>query len=121
MTKRQRETLDKLIDSFLAEKRVSGGGFALVTEQDYDQLNEIIDTLVALKWSPDPDGDRPINWKLIDRTKFEPMHYFPVPYEHKMQDIHEQNGRLDTLLSNVSLATEALNTTLKIMRLRKGK
>jgi len=114
MTARQRKTLDRLIDRFLAEKRKSDGGYAPVTEQDWSQLNEIIDTLVMLKWSPDPDGDWPIDWKLIDRTQYEPMHYHPVPYDHKTVAKLE---RLSTVAMNATIATDELNTSIRLLQL----
>lgn len=111
-----KKLLNILIDEFLAVRRESDGGYAPVTEMDLEQLDTIIYKLIGMKWAIDPDGDLPIDFKIIDRTRFEPLHYEPVPYQHKMRDELEQRGRFDTLMMNASIAIRELDTTLRIMR-----
>lgn len=101
----------KMIDEFLEETRKSRGGWAPVEPQDEEQLDEIIDALVNAKWSADPDGDRPMRWKLIDRTKYEPMHFQPVEYDHKT------NNPLRILrdhLSNLKVAQDKVDMMFRL-------
>ena len=115
MRERERRVLDKLIDKFLAERRVSDGGWAPVTESDSYQLNAIIERLVRMKWTADPDGDRPIEWRIIDRTQFGRLQYAPVPYEH---DADGELGleRLNIVLLNANIANRELDVTLRILQ-----
>jgi len=116
MRKREREALDRLIDRFLAERRESdAGGWAPVTLADIERLHIILNKIIRMKWGADPDGDRPINWQLIDRTKFEPMHYDPVPYEHQVEGAAKFE-RLGIVMRNARLANSELDTTLRLMQ-----
>ena len=54
--------------------------------------------------------------KLIDRSRYWPMHYFPIPYDHKAKTVEEKDRILELLLTNLSMATDAVDTHLKIMR-----
>jgi hypothetical protein len=114
MRKTERKALAGLIDRFLAERRESDGGYAPVTESDLNKLYAIISRLVRMKWGMDPDGDRPIEWKLIDRTRFERMHYVPIPYEHKAKG-EAVFDRLHFVALNASIANRDLDTTLKLL------
>lgn len=110
-----KKLLNILIDEFLAVRRESDGGYAPVTEKDLEQLDTIIYKLIGMKWAMDPDGDLPIDFKIIDRTRFEPMHYDPVPYQHKTEDDPlAQRGRLAILMMNAHIALEALDTQMRI-------
>lgn len=76
----------RLIADFLTEYRESdNGGWAPVTEDDLDRFYDIICELIALKWSEDCDGDRPIEVDVTDRTRYHRLHYTPVPYTHDME------------------------------------
>ena len=116
MSSRERSALDKRINEFLTDRRMGDGGWAPVTERDLNQLCAIIDWLIKMKWETDPDGDFPINWKVIDRTRFEPMHYHPVPYEHKARDDAALADRLSTVLTNADIATHALSMSLRVLQ-----
>lgn len=103
------EELSKNIKKFLKERRVSsGGGWAPVTDDDMDLFHEIISGLIEAKWGQDADGDRPMQYKLIDRTKYRPMHYFSVPYGHRDGCREEE---FDNAMTNLSMAMEAIRTT----------
>jgi hypothetical protein len=115
MSRRGRSALDKLIDKFLAESRKSDGGWAPVTERDLGQLYIIVEKIIGMKWGQDPDGDLPIEWKIIDRTRFERLHYFPVPYEHKAKD-ELALEHLSTVVTNANIANDELSTTLRVLQ-----
>lgn len=118
MSKRDRTALAKSIDEFLTERRKSDGGYAPVTELDFNQLCTIIDRIVKMKWSKDPDGDLPIEVEVIDRTRFEPMHYAPVPYEHEVKNALEQGQRLSIVLMNSQIASRELDITLRNLQFK---
>ena len=58
----------------------------------------------------DCDGDLPVQVKVLDRTRFQPSHYLPIPYDHKAASIKELNEIGDRLTKNVQIAIEALQS-----------
>jgi hypothetical protein len=52
---------------------------------------------------------------LIDRSRFEAFHYFPIPYSDpaRVTTEVEYDKITDTLLSNLRMATEALTTHIQ--------
>lgn len=106
-------TVFQKLTDFLQERRVSSGGYAEITERDIKDLYQLIDAIIVAKCAPDPDGDYPIDFKLIDRTKYWPMHYLPEPYDHELKNVEDG---LDTALTNLSMAN---NRVMQLMRLRR--
>lgn len=51
----------------------------------------------------------------LDRSRYWPQHWFPVPYDHKAKTVEEKERILSCLLTNLSMATEAMDTHLKLM------
>lgn len=68
------------------------------------------------KFGVDADGDCPVNVLVIDRTKYEPMHYSPVPYEHLAKTNEDMLVIEDRLLRNLETAMSQL---LRFRRLQK--
>ena len=64
------DKLSSLIDTFLAERKESDGGWPSVKGEEIFDLSDIIFELIESKWSPDADGDSPVEFTLIDRTKY---------------------------------------------------
>jgi hypothetical protein len=102
------EELSQRIKTFLKERRESDGGWAPVTDEDMEQFHAVIYALIEAKWGADPDGDRPIDYILIDRTKYRPMDFFPLPYGHRTGKREEE---FDNAMTNLSMAMEAIRTT----------
>lgn len=117
MKKVTKKVLEK-IEAFLNERRVSDGGFAPVTDKDMEQLHEVMYALVEAKWGSDPDGDRPLNYILIDRTKYWPMHYQPVLYAHNCCQDEERRESLRQKMANIRTAAEDVDRHLHIDELR---
>lgn len=111
------QKLQQAIESFLADRRKSEGGFAPVEKGDMKKLYRVLDLLIDAKWQKDPDGDLPVNYKLIDRTRYEPMHFFTVPYEHKAKTDEEREDILDRHLTNLRMSADRVDNLLKIRRL----
>jgi len=61
----------------------------------------------------------------LDRTRYWPMHWFPVPYDFDPLPPEEEERVLEARLTNLSLATEEITRHLKMRefhkRLYKGK
>jgi len=112
----------ELLKEFLSEHRESkDSGFAPVTEQDMQQLYELMHAIVTAKWSPDCDGDRPINFDIIDRTRFEPMHWAKTPYRHHAECMENRMAAnrllediLDSCVTNVRTAAARLDTEIRV-------
>jgi hypothetical protein len=99
-----RESLNAAINEFLKERRESkGGGWAAIEPEDIDQLHEILARLVLLRCAEDADGDLPIEWNLIDRRRYEPMHFDAVPYSHGIENRQRSAEAFEAHYSKVSL------------------
>ena len=98
--------LNARIESFLGKKSKSQGGFAPVGEKDLEELSEILRGLIKAKYEEDPDGDLPVSYELIDRTRFENTHWCRIP--HAKDDAENDLMHLCTSLraatANLSIA-----------------
>lgn len=104
----------KKIEAFLNERRTSKGGWAPVTDKDMEQLHAVMYALTEAKWGPDEDGDRPLNYILIDRTKFWPMSYRPILYAHDDCPPEERVEALRQLMSNIQISAKDVDKHLHI-------
>lgn len=100
-----------LVDQFLAERRESAGGYAPFTRDDGQLLHRLLYALDRAKFGSDPDGDTPLNWLVINRTKCQPHHYVCVPYAHKNLD-----GAFHDSLLNLETATKAVRECMWEMK-----
>ena len=105
--------------AWLNQPRESSGGWAEITDDDFDELGYLVDGLIALKCEKDPDGDRPIDFKLINRTKDEPMHFRSVPYTRSDNTEEEILDIVSKHHSNYVVANGFLNTILAVFMDRK--
>ncbi len=104
-----RALLNRIISEWLADYRESDGGWAAITSEDVNNLYSIIRCLIDLKCRADPDGDRPIDVHLIDRTLYWPHQYRDVPYDGEAPDAEA----LQALLDNAQIANFRLCSFLK--------
>lgn len=95
------------INKFLSEKKESYGGWAEVEDSDIVALKEIIHDLIDEKCSPDPDGDRPIEFILVNRRKEQSICFEPVPYWWAHQDV-DLNDCFEIIVGNLSIASNEL-------------
>lgn len=78
-----RKALLEKIAKFCDDRRRSeDGGWAEVRDGDLDALGRILYEIIEAKWQKDADGDVPINFRVVDRTRHFPLHYRPVRYDH---------------------------------------
>lgn len=94
--------LNKIIAEFLANHCQSTGGWAKVIPADIEKLRHIVWMLIRLKCDADPDGDYPIEFKIIDRTQDECFNFVTVPYSDK-----DEAGHIDAVLINAGIANRA--------------
>jgi len=112
------KNLTKMLEAFLKKKSESqNGGFAKVSEGEIEDLYKIIRCILELKYEKDASGDIPVDFRLVDRTKFERLHYIPVPYEHKAKNDDERMDILSVLNLNLSIASRELDTHVRIQNL----
>lgn len=113
------------LEAFLCpqEKRKSTGGYAPVEDGDMNDLAQILRMLIERKWETDPDGDRPVDWELIDRTKYEPMPYRrQIPYRHHDEGLDPIGKEelasevLEACITNAQSAMQRLNTEARILQ-----
>jgi hypothetical protein len=99
-----RDEFDTKVNAFLESRNLSAGGWAPCSQQDLDQLSELINGLISLKFEADPDGDVPVQFRLINRTQCWPLHFHPLLYEDK-QPAGTTMTHEDVLLLNLQRAT----------------
>jgi len=110
------------LTKFLSEHcETEGYGWAPVTHNDIAHLHQLMDAIVDAKWDADCDGDRPINFQIVDRTRFEPMHFTQVPYRHHADGFVNPLAReawnaqvLEACMRNMKTATDMFDTEVHI-------
>jgi len=113
-----KKKLIKTIENFLEERIESlDGGWPEVSEKDYKELVEIIDTIIEFKWESDSGGCRPIIPILNDRTRYEMIFYNQIIYDTYFDDEKQLTKeeflrRLRSLNYNVKIAQDQLSNTL---------
>lgn len=116
MTKKMVEKRRKillLMESFLEERREVGkSGWAEVTPDDLAMLDNVLTALIEAKCAPDADGDRPIEFRLIDRTREMLPPFQPMPYR---RDVGEERF-LEHAQFNLSVAYSQFDTAYQIFR-----
>jgi hypothetical protein len=100
----------KKLDKFCANPSLSEGGFAPVADGDLNVLSNLIYTIIQSKY----EEDLPINFKLVDRTKYQYMHYEPIPYRHLAKTEKDREKIFDSLMFNLNIAYGEIDNYLKI-------
>lgn len=83
----------------------------------FDEWIEKISEEAKVKFGIDADGDCPVDILFIDRTKYEPIHWWLVPYEHKAKTTEELD-EVETAVAN-NLET-ALSKYQRFLMLKKN-
>lgn len=121
MNKRERQKLitkaHKALDAFLKEGRESkGGDWAAFTTNDELDLYVLMDAIAKAKFEEDSDGDRPLSYKMVNRTHQQPLYYTPLPYLYKAKTLLDIQKYMRLASMNLNIATEdmrALNATFE--------
>lgn len=101
--------LAKRIDAFLRGVQTpcsDTGGHAEVTDDQLDDLREIVQLLIAARWERNSDGDRPVGFRIVDRTKYESSHFVDMPHS----DDVDPEEYLDSAAFNVGIAQSNFQT-----------
>lgn len=97
----------EMLEDFLEHREPSvNNGFALVSKEDFDTFVGIVYEIINAKWEPDPDGDFPINARIINRHFKEVIPYTAVTYRSidKNQYTKDILGNLRTAVREVTLS-----------------
>ncbi len=113
-------TIDHMVLKFLKDKRDSDGGWAEVTEIDMLLLNGIVEQLIAEKFQEDPDGDLPVEYKLINRTTHQRMHFLPLKNLDFDDGLKALIAQVKDAQVNLSIATDQVRCAVGRLDLRKG-
>jgi acyl-CoA-binding protein len=96
------------ITAFLATPSPSqDGGYALVDEADMGQLADILRELIAAKYEADVDGDRPVSFQLVDRTRYQWQPFMMLRHLGRRDAGHDLlaiQANLRQAMCNLSLA-----------------
>lgn len=106
------EDLRNRIEAWLAKPQQLSirNGFADVSSGDVEELDDLIRALVKYRYAPDPDGDRPILWSLLNWRTHEIPPFFLLPKDTRTN--HDR--RLKIAASNVNAASIQLNHVVKM-------
>lgn len=123
------ENVIEMVTEFIAVRKESKGGYAPVETDEVRQLAEIMKSLIELKYEEDPDGDMPIEFRIVDRTRFESHIFDTVPYDswcmkdtfdEDSEDVDKQKKehdlrRLRKLHFNASVANDRLDRSMRLI------
>jgi hypothetical protein len=80
-----------------------------IDEEKLAAFEDKIYDLACRTFGVDQDDDCAVSVKVIDRTRYEGGHWFPVPYEHKAKTPDEKAAVEAALLDNLAQAVDALS------------
>ena len=111
---KNRRPLNNLFVNFLKKKGKSDGGWAEVSDDDIDDLHEIMEELLVLKYEEDADGDLPIEFVITNRNTHESNNFLRTQYTHKLNP-DEKKLELSRRMANVSMANQSLEQIIRSM------
>jgi hypothetical protein len=110
------EEIFERLRKFFEVKKESTGGWAPVENDEVATLADIFNDIIHNKYEMDPDGDVPINFRLIDRTKYEPMHYYPLRYSHHAKTLEELVDIAEEAEYNLSIAFDKVKNSFRSIK-----
>lgn len=115
--KKKHQHLHEMLDRFLAERRESKGGWAEFPDEDMKLFAEFLCGLREAKFEPDPDGDYPLEFVLVNRTVHQGYFYRPVPYVRSSTD-NRLLSALRIAEANLGIAKWQLEMLLRYVEVR---
>lgn len=106
------ETIKEFINNPIED---NPSGWPHVNEKDISSLFNIFLGIIEFHFPRDIDGDLPIEFEIIDRTKYEGNHFFKIPYLHK----NDFDLYFDKVATNASIAINKLNFAIQQRNARK--
>lgn len=83
------------------------------------RFEEYMGKLIDSRFGLDDSMDSNLEFKLIDRSKFERLVFAPMPYSHKMESDEELEAGMDMALFNLGVAYHAVEIQSKLRQLKK--
>jgi hypothetical protein len=77
-----------------------------------DRFARDVASLMSTYFSPDEDGDMPVQVRIVDRTASESLRYQPMPHRSNKGG----HDRLDVARTNASIAIDDLDRALRDVR-----
>lgn len=82
-----------------------------VTDDQIAAFHIAIERLKSCMLPKDCDGHFPVQVLVVDRRRYGPMHWQPVPYDHREPDKH-----FAMVLHNLALATASMDLALRLRK-----
>lgn len=81
------------------------------TDDEIRKFRDKVQDMADKEFGVDDEGDSSVEVIIVDRTRYEPMHYWPVPYSHRGPK--EAKAALEAVVYNDSIASEDLHRQLR--------
>ena len=111
-----KEEIHTRLNKFLEVQKLSDGGYAEVSNEEFSELSELINDIIHLKYEMDCDGDIPIEFALTDRNKYERSRFFPMPYTHNATTLKELIDALSCAEYNLATAQTQIKNIVNSIR-----
>jgi len=95
--------LVKKIESFISESKGNGCDWPEVANSEIEELNDIIRTIIDIKFKRDCDGDSCVEFELIDRTRYEGRFLPLIPHK-----VNNELEALEVLRSRAMISRSSL-------------
>lgn len=82
-----------------------------VTDDEITAFYNAVERLKSRMLPKDCDRHYPVQVIIVDRRHYLPMHWRPVPYDHKEPEQH-----FEITLHNLTLATDRMNLALQLQK-----
>ena len=114
-------TVQEAVELFLSERRSSDhGDWANPTDGDMNLLDEIIYGLIEQKFERDCDGDLPLRYHVLDRTKYEPLTYLDIPHTGMDSTMEERLKNIEMYSMLVRIYSDRVDAGLRSLRYLQG-
>lgn len=107
--------LHKMLDDLGPRRRVKDGGFAEVTEEDLLKLSKLFYAILEAKFEKDYDNDLPVEFKIINRRKYEHSSFLPIPYTFRAESLEKLTEIQDAALCNLGIATDVVKRIQRLI------
>jgi len=105
------------ISSFSETKSISGdGGWPIVKDKDLITLSDIFRRIIKLKFGKDSDGDIPVEFRLIDRTRYNSMGFFQLPYSHYAESVEDMMKITHLAEVNLNMAHATFDNMWRLLQ-----
>lgn len=106
--------LQKALDRFLASKVQpdESGLYGELDRNDLSNLHGVISLLIQAKWGADIENQRPIEFRVVDRSRYMSVQEVELFYPHKVICAEEVIILIRGAMANVQMAAERLSVIM---------